>query len=157
MSLFFRRVLRVKLNHHHHHHRHQFEAIPNFLPPPPPPPLFEAIPNPATYTMSLTPLPPAIYPDPATGFIALQAHAKGHGYALFQQDKKPNKVVYTCDRAGKYDPKGKDPKGKDPKGKDPKGKDPNIHSSKQRTATGSKKCGHAYLYISISRLCPSSH
>jgi hypothetical protein len=34
--------------------------------------------------------------------------------------------VFTCDRAGKYDSKGKDP---------------NTHSSKQRPNTGSKKCG----------------
>ena len=39
---------------------------------------------------------------------------------------RPTRVVFTCDRAGKYNSKGKDP---------------NTHSSKQRKSTGSKKCG----------------
>lgn len=76
--------------------------------------------------MSLAPPPEAVYPNVATAFTTIQAHAKGCGYALFQRDKRANKVIYMCDRAGKYDPKGKDP---------------NTHSSKQRKATGSKKCG----------------
>ena len=76
--------------------------------------------------MSLVPLPEAVYPDPATGFAAIQAHAKAHGYALFRRTSNTTKVIYTCDRAGKYDPRGKDP---------------NIHGSKQRKGTGSKKCG----------------
>jgi hypothetical protein len=51
--------------------------------------------------MSLSAPPPAIFPDLATGFEAIQAYAKQHGYALFKRDAKPNKVVvYACDRAG---------------------------------------------------------
>jgi FAR1 DNA-binding domain len=76
--------------------------------------------------MSLAPPPPRSYPDITTGFAALQAHAKAHGYALFQRDKRPTTVVYTCDRSGNYNPKGKEL---------------HTHSSKQRKATGSKKCG----------------
>ena len=38
---------------------------------------------------------------------------------------RPTRRVFACDRAGKYDSKGKDP---------------NTHSSKQRKNTGSKKC-----------------
>jgi hypothetical protein len=77
-------------------------------------------------TMSLLPPPEAIYPDPATAFAAIQAHARQHGYAFFQRDKKLNKVVYTCDRAGQYDPKGKAT---------------HVDRSKKRNNTGSKKCG----------------
>jgi hypothetical protein len=76
--------------------------------------------------MSLAPPPSRTYPDIIAGFTALQAHAKLHGYALFRQDKRPTAIVYRCDRAGRYDPKGKNP---------------NLDSSKQRKATGSKKCG----------------
>jgi hypothetical protein len=83
----------------------------------------EAIPN---LTMSLAPPPEATYPDIATAFAAIQTHAKAHGYAVFQRDKRANKVVYTCDRAGQYDSKGKDP---------------HTHSTKRRKGTGSKKCG----------------
>jgi hypothetical protein len=75
--------------------------------------------------MSLSAPPLAIYPDLATGFAAIQEHAKQNGYALFKRDSTPNKVIYTCDRAGKYDLKGKDP---------------TIHASKRRKNTGSKKC-----------------
>jgi hypothetical protein len=35
--------------------------------------------------MSLSAPPPAVYPDLATGFTAIQAHAKQHGYALFER------------------------------------------------------------------------
>jgi hypothetical protein len=75
--------------------------------------------------MSLLALPPAIFPDLATGFEAIQAYAKQHGYALFKRDTRPNKVVYACDRAGKYDPKGKNS---------------TIYTSKRRKNTGLKKC-----------------
>jgi hypothetical protein len=67
----------------------------------------------------------AIYPDPATAFTAIQEHARAHGYAFYRRDKKPSRVLYTCDRARKYDPKGKDTA---------------THQSKQRAGTGSKKC-----------------
>ena len=79
-------------------------------------------------TSSLTcgPAPPAAnYPDIITGFAALQAHAKANGYAFFCRSKRPKRVLYDCDRAGKYDSKGKDS---------------NTHKSKERTRTGSKKC-----------------
>jgi hypothetical protein len=75
--------------------------------------------------MSLAAPPEAVYPDIDTGFAAIQAHAKAHGYALVQRDKKATRVLYTCDRAGKYDSKGKNP---------------NVHISRQRKNTGSKKC-----------------
>ena len=72
------------------------------------------------------PAPPtAIYPDIPTALAAIQAHARANGYVFFQRDKKPWKVVYACDRAGKPDMKGKNP---------------STHESKQRKGTGSKKC-----------------
>jgi hypothetical protein len=67
----------------------------------------------------------ASYKDLSTGFAALQAHAKANGYALFKRDGKRTRVVYACDRAGKYDSKGKQL---------------NTHSTKRRTQTASKKC-----------------
>ena len=76
--------------------------------------------------MSLLPPPEAIYPDPEAAYTAIQLHAKGQGYAFKKREKKGSRIVFTCDRAGKYDPKGKDPA---------------VHKSKQRMATGSKKCG----------------
>ena len=76
--------------------------------------------------MSLLPPPEAIYPDPEAAFTAIQLHAKEQGYAFKKREKRSNRVVFTCDRAGKYDPKGKDPA---------------VHKSKQRKATGSKMCG----------------
>jgi hypothetical protein len=79
-----------------------------------------------TNTMSLLPPPEAIYANPETAFTAIQAHAKDHGYALKTRGKTASRIVYICDRAGKYNPKGKDPA---------------IHKSKQRKATGSKMCG----------------
>ena len=76
--------------------------------------------------MSLLPPPEAIYPDPNTAFSAIQLHAKGHGYAIAKHDKKPNRIIFACDRAGSYRSIGKDPA---------------VDKSKQRKATGSKKCG----------------
>jgi hypothetical protein len=59
-------------------------------------------------TESCGPVPPrAIYPDVLTAFAAIQAHAKAHGYAISCQDKRPKRVLFGCDRAGKYNPKGK--------------------------------------------------
>jgi hypothetical protein len=74
--------------------------------------------------MSLAPPPEAIYPDTATAITAIQEHAKAHGYALFRRDKKASRELWACDRAGKYNPKGKGA----------------AHLSKQRASTGSKKC-----------------
>jgi hypothetical protein len=76
--------------------------------------------------MSLLPPPEAIYPDPEAAFTVVQAHAKDHGYAFKKRGQRASRLVFTCDRAGKYDPKGKDPA---------------VHESKQRKATGSKMCG----------------
>ncbi|RKF64652.1 hypothetical protein GcC1_130013, partial [Golovinomyces cichoracearum] len=45
------------------------------------------------------PPPAAIYPD--------ITHAKDNGYAFIARDRKPTRVLYLCDRAGKYDNKGK--------------------------------------------------
>jgi hypothetical protein len=90
---------------------------------PPLPPTSYLLPIP---TMSLLPPPEAIYPDPATAFTAIQGHARQHSYAVFQRDKRSFKMVYSCDRAGQYDPKGKRSQ---------------VDPSKQRKNTGSKKCG----------------
>jgi hypothetical protein len=76
--------------------------------------------------MPLLPPPEAIYPDPEAAFTAIQVHAKHQGYAFKKGLKKDSRLLFNCDHAGKYDPKGKDPA---------------VHKSKQRTATGSKKCG----------------
>jgi hypothetical protein len=88
---------------------------------------FEAIANSNSTATNMSLLPPAeaAYLDPTTAFTAIQAHAKAYGYALIQRDKTPTRILYTCDRAGKYSAKGKDP---------------NMHKSKQRVNTGSKKC-----------------
>jgi hypothetical protein len=75
--------------------------------------------------MSLAPPPEAVYPDTPTALASIQLHAKAEGYAFFQRDKKASRVLYTCDRAGKYNSKGKGT---------------NTHASKKRGATGSKKC-----------------
>ena len=75
--------------------------------------------------MSLLPPPEAIYSDSDSAFTAVQLHAKEHGYAITKHSKRPDRVVFACDRAGKYQSKGKDPA---------------VDKSKQRKATGSKKC-----------------
>jgi hypothetical protein len=75
--------------------------------------------------MSLTAPPAAVYPDIDTAFSAIQLYAKESGYAFFKLDKKPSRVVFACDRAGKYNPKGTDA---------------NTHTSKQSKATDSRRC-----------------
>ena len=71
------------------------------------------------------PAPPAaIYSDVASAFAAFQAHTKANGYALRQRDSRLFRTLFVCDRAGKYNARGKQ-------------KD--IHSSKRRQNTGSKK------------------
>ena len=96
------------------------KAIPNV-------PYFSYLPIMSLSTLqSCGPAPPeAVYPDITTAFTTIQAHARAHGYAFVRRNKKPKSIIYTYDRAGKYDPKGKDP---------------NTHESKQRTKTGTKKC-----------------
>jgi len=81
---------------------------------------------PRANTMSLLPPPEAIYPDPYTAQVAIQLHAKQHGYAFFRISSKPSRVLFACDRGRKYDSKGKDPA---------------VDKSKQRKRTGTKKCG----------------
>ena len=76
--------------------------------------------------MSLLPPPEAIYPDPEAAFTAIQIHAKGQGYAFKKSSNKPARRIFSCDRAGKYNPRGKDPA---------------IYKLKQRKATGSKIYG----------------
>jgi hypothetical protein len=75
--------------------------------------------------MSLTAPPEAIYLDVDSAFSEIQAHAREHRYSICRAQMKPTRRVFTCDRAGKYNLKGKDP---------------NTHSSKQRNKTSSKKC-----------------
>ena len=49
------------------------------------------------------PAPPAaVYSSITTGFAAIQAHAKVHGYAFFKRDSQPpgyspTRVIYACD------------------------------------------------------------
>jgi hypothetical protein len=80
---------------------------------------------PPANTMSLLPPPEAIYLDPNTALTAVQLYAKQHGYALKTRDSKASRVIFACDRAGKYNSKGKDLR---------------MHDSKRRQS-GSKKCG----------------
>lgn len=49
---------------------------------------------PPTNTMSLLPPTEDIYPDPATAFTAIQAHARQHGYTVFQRDKRSRDLRY---------------------------------------------------------------
>jgi hypothetical protein len=58
--------------------------------------------------------PAVIYKDHHTIFTALQAHARAHGFAIVLKYMRPNKanpttIVWTCDKAGTYNSKGKDP------------------------------------------------
>ena len=75
--------------------------------------------------MPLTAPPEDIYPDVDTAFASVQAHAKEQGYAFRRHMTKAKRRVFACDRAGRYDPRGKDS---------------NTHESKQRGKTGTKKC-----------------
>ena len=73
------------------------------------------------------PAPPeATYTDISTGIAAIQAYAQANGYAFRQRDKQHSRIVFVCDREGKYNHRGKNP---------------NIHKSRQRHNTGTKKCG----------------
>ncbi len=60
-----------------------------------------------------------------TLYLPRSRPTRDNGYAFFTRNKKPRRVVYACDRAGKYDAKGKDP---------------DVHPTKRRKNTGSKKC-----------------
>jgi hypothetical protein len=76
--------------------------------------------------MSLSPPSEAIYASVDTAFTAIQAHAKASGYAFSRVTTRPSRVIFACDRAGKYDSRGKDSA---------------TDMSKRRKGTGSKKCG----------------
>lgn len=73
---------------------------------------------------SMPPPPTAVYTDLSTATTAIHEHAKANGYALFKRDTTQKRIVYTCDRYGK----GQDRK------------NPNLHESKQRKGSRSKKC-----------------
>jgi hypothetical protein len=78
---------------------------------------------------SCGPAPPeAIYPDSEAGIAAIQAHAKDHGYALVRRDsnKTGTRILYVCDREGKYKDKGKKRE---------------VNTQNRRQNTGSKKTG----------------
>ncbi|RFU25063.1 hypothetical protein B7463_g11275, partial [Scytalidium lignicola] len=70
------------------------------------------------------PPPEALYTDLTALYASIQAFARANGYAFRILDSKPRRKVYACDRAGKYDSRGK--------------KD-GVHQSKQRKSA-SKKC-----------------
>jgi hypothetical protein len=72
------------------------------------------------------PPPIATYADVAAATAAIQEHARVHGYAFTQRDKQPKRVVFICDRGGVYNNKGKSS---------------DVHQSKRRKNTASKKCG----------------
>jgi hypothetical protein len=76
--------------------------------------------------MSLTPPLEAVYTDLATAVAAIQLHAKGYRYAFVKVITRLLRALYSCDRAGKYDSKGKDPA---------------TDKTKQRKKTATKKCG----------------
>ena len=76
--------------------------------------------------MALLAPPKAIYPDPEAAFTAIQAHAKDQGYAFKKSSNKPSRRIFSCDRASKYDLRGKDLA---------------VYKSKQRKATSLKICG----------------
>jgi hypothetical protein len=71
------------------------------------------------------PPPAAVYAELSTAITAIQGHAKCNGYALFKRDTKPNRIVYTCDRYGKPAARPKNP---------------DLHDSKRRVGSRSKKC-----------------
>src|SRR5271168_5326786 len=77
------------------------------------------------------PLPPtATYSDYNTGFEAIQAHARLNGYAVYIRDKQPpkqppNRVTVCCDKG--------------PERYQDKGKKPDVHETKRRKNTRSKK------------------
>jgi hypothetical protein len=67
----------------------------------------------------------AVYARLSTAIAALHKHAKCNGYAFFKRDTKPARIVFVYDRFGKPESK-------------PKNID--IHESKRRPGSRSKKC-----------------
>jgi hypothetical protein len=57
--------------------------------------------------MSLITPPEAVYPDANTATASIQAHAKDHDYTFCIYNSGPHRLVLTCDRAGKYNSKGR--------------------------------------------------
>ena len=49
----------------------------------------------------------AIYTSPAAVRAALQAHAKGNGYAISTTSSTSTRVVFSCSKGGKYDNRNK--------------------------------------------------
>ena len=71
------------------------------------------------------PLSEATYADLTTAAASISEHAKSNGYALFKRSSKQRRVIYACDQAGKPQARAKNP---------------NIHKSKRREGSRSKKC-----------------
>ena len=71
------------------------------------------------------PLSEATYADLITAAASILEHTKSNGYALFKRSSKQRRVIYACDRAGKSQARAKNP---------------NIHESKRREGSRSKKC-----------------
>jgi len=71
------------------------------------------------------PPPEAVYTDIDSAVAAIQAHAQCNGYALFKRDTKPKRIVYACDRYGKT----------------AISRSKEVHESKRREGSSSKKCG----------------
>jgi hypothetical protein len=67
----------------------------------------------------------ATYADLTTAAASISEHAKSNGYALFKRSSKQRRVIYACDQAGKPQARAKNP---------------NIHESKRREGSCSKKC-----------------
>jgi hypothetical protein len=76
--------------------------------------------------MSLRPPSEAIYASVDSALTAIQVRAKANGYVFSRVTTRPSRVIFACDRAGKYDSRGKDPA---------------TDASRRRKGTGSKKCG----------------
>jgi hypothetical protein len=88
------------------------------------------------------PAPPeAIYADIPTLFAAIQAHASNNRYAFRIRNTQQNRIIYDCDRGSQYSLKSKNP---------------NMHSTKRRNNTSSKKCGYKMRVIAIRDLVSGS-
>jgi hypothetical protein len=48
------------------------------------------------------------FDDSETAFEAIRDYAKAHMFATFIRSSKPNRCVWACSKAGKYDARGKD-------------------------------------------------
>jgi len=75
------------------------------------------------------PFPIAKSNSPEALFAALQAHARANGFAIMQRSKTPTRYLWDCDKGGQYNAKGKNA---------------DVHPSKRRRETGTKKTGCRY-------------